>query len=319
MGNQFLNNFIESEGNIMIYTLTFNPSLDYIVTVPEFALGKVNRTKTECMFPGGKGINVSIMLKNLGMESKILGFIAGFTGKEIQHRLKEINCSEELIMLKKGNSRINVKLRSEKETEINGIGPVIEEQAVMRLQDRINEIKKGDVLVLSGSIPASLPNTMYRDILESIKGKEVLTVVDATKELLLNVLPYHPFLIKPNIYELGELFGIEISEKSEIVTYAKRLQEKGAKNVLVSMAGDGAILVAEDGTVYESPAPKGTVRNSVGAGDSMVAGFLYGYLRTGEYKKAFQIGVAAGSASAFSETLATKENVELILQTILRS
>lgn len=300
----------------MIYTVTFNPSLDYIVNVSDFTLGKVNRTEKEVMFPGGKGINVSIVLKNLGMESTILGFTAGFVGAEIQRRVKEMGCVEKLIPISNGYSRINLKLRSNEESEINGMGPTIGKEDIDKLYQMLDTLKAGDVLVLAGSIPASMPSTMYRDIMEYLQNKDVMIVVDATKDLLVNVLPFHPFVIKPNNHELGEIFGVTLTEKKDVITYAKKLQEQGARNVLVSMAGDGAVLVAEDGSVYESKAPKGNVVNSVGAGDSMVAGFLYGYLTTGSYERAFKTGVATGSASAFSENLATKEEVEAILNTL---
>ena len=300
----------------MIYTVTFNPSLDYIVNVSDFTLGQVNRTEKEVMFPGGKGINVSIVLKNLGMESTILGFTAGFVGAEIQRRVKEMGCVEKLIPISNGYSRINLKLRSNEESEINGMGPTIGKEDIAKLYGMLDTLKAGDVLVLAGSIPASMPSTMYRDIMEYLQNKDVMIAVDATKDLLVNVLPFHPFVIKPNNHELGEIFGVTLTEKKDVITYAKKLQEQGARNVLVSMAGDGAVLVAEDGSVYESEAPKGKVVNSVGAGDSMVAGFLYGYLTNGSYETAFKTGVATGSASAFSENLATKEEVEAILNTL---
>lgn len=301
---------------LMIYTVTFNPSLDYIVTVRDFKPGIVNRTCEEIMFPGGKGINVSIVLKNLGMDSTVLGFTAGFTGKEIQRRVTEMGCKEELIPITKGLSRINVKLRSNEESEINGMGPVIDEEAIRALYEKLDTLKEGDVLVLAGSIPSSMPETMYMDIMKYLEGRGVMVAVDATKDLLVNVLPYHPFLIKPNNHELGEIFQVTLKEKDDVITYAKKLQEKGARNVLVSMAGDGAVLVSEDGSVYRSEAPKGKVVNSVGAGDSMVAGFLYGYLTSGDYKTAFKTGISCGSASAFSENLATKPEVEAILNTL---
>lgn len=300
----------------MIYTVTFNPSLDYIVTVKDFTLGQVNRTCEEIMFPGGKGINVSIVLKNLGMDSTILGFIAGFTGKEIQRRVLEMGCKEELIPISNGLSRINLKLRSNEESEINGMGPVIDQNAIDALYRKLDTLTSDDVLVLAGSIPSSMPDTIYMDIMKFLREKGVMIAVDATKDLLVNVLPYHPFLIKPNNHELGEIFHVTITDQDDVVTYAKKLQEKGARNVLVSMAGDGAVLVAEDGTIYKSEAPKGKVVNSVGAGDSMVAGFLYGYLTSGDYKTAFKTGISSGSASAFSENLATRKEVEAILETL---
>jgi 1-phosphofructokinase len=301
----------------MIYTVTLNPSLDYIVSVDNFMTGRVNRTSKELMFPGGKGINVSIVLNNLGVKSTALGFIAGFTGEEIKRQVSEIGIDEQFIAISEGLSRINVKLRSNEESEINGMGPNIDEKSLSEFMGQLDELQKGDVLVLAGSIPDRMPSTMYRDIMERLQDKEIMIVVDATRELLVNVLEFHPFLIKPNNFELGEIFGVEFTDNEQIITYAKKLQDMGARNVLVSMAGDGAILVAEDGSVYETPAPKGKVMNSVGAGDSMVAGFLYGYLSEKSYEKAFYMGVATGSASAFSEKLATKENVEKLYQWLM--
>ena len=298
----------------MIYTVTLNPSLDYIVSVKNFVPGRVNRTEKEVIFPGGKGINVSIVLHNLGMTSSALGFIAGFTGEEIKKQVQTFHVTEKFIPVAEGMSRINVKLRSNEESEINGKGPNIQSADIELLMHQIDALQDGDVLVLAGSIPDMMPETMYRDIMERLSGKKVMVVVDATRDLLVNVLEYHPFLIKPNNFELGEIFGVELKSKEEVITYAKKLQEKGARNVLVSMAGDGAVMVAEDGTTYESNAPKGQVVNSVGAGDSMVAGFLYGYLTRHSYEKAFYYGLCTGSASAFSENLATKTEVEQLLK-----
>jgi 1-phosphofructokinase len=269
------------------------------------------------MFPGGKGINVSIVLNNLGVKSTALGFIAGFTGEEIKRQVSEIGIDEQFIVISEGLSRINVKLRSNDESEINGMGPNIDEKSLSEFMGQLDELQKGDVLVLAGSIPDRMPSTMYRDIMERLQDKEIMIVVDATRELLVNVLEFHPFLIKPNNFELGEIFGVEFTNNEQIITYAKKLQDMGARNVLVSMAGDGAILVAEDGSVYETPAPKGKVMNSVGAGDSMVAGFIYGYLSEKSYGKAFYMGVATGSGSAFSEKLATKEDVENLYQSLM--
>ncbi|MDE6433246.1 MAG: 1-phosphofructokinase [Lachnospiraceae bacterium] len=302
----------------MIYTVTFNPSLDYIVTVPNFTVGKVNRTEKELVLPGGKGINVSIVLKNLGMASTVLGFIAGFTGEEIKRRLVEQKIDTDFITVANGMSRVNVKLRSNEESEINGMGPDIDETSLSQFFAKMDLLKDGDVLVLAGSIPAALPETMYRDIMERLQKKKIMIAVDATKDLLCNVLEYHPFVIKPNNFELGEIFGVELTSQAEVITYAKKLQERGARNVLVSMAGDGAVLVAEDGTTYQSPAPEGKVVNSVGAGDSMVAGFIYGYLAEQNYENAFYTGISCGSASAFSENLATKEEVEAVYRNIAK-
>lgn len=297
----------------MIYTVTFNPSLDYIVTVPHFTCGRVNRTSEEKLFPGGKGINVSIVLKNLGVESTALGFFAGFTGEKLKSLMEEKGIRADFIPVAEGMTRINVKLRSEEETEINGQGPAIGEEDIKKLYEKMDELSEGDVLVLAGSIPDVMPKTIYMDIMEHLQEKKLQIAVDATRDLLVNVLQYHPFLIKPNNHELGEIFGVELYKKSEVVVYAKKLQEMGARNVLVSMAGEGAVLVTEDGSVYEAEAPKGKVINSVGAGDSMVAGFLAGYLETGDYERAFYTGLCTGSASAFSEELATKDEVEVLL------
>lgn len=309
----------------MIYTVTFNPSLDYIIGVDGFETGKVNRTSEEVIFPGGKGINVSIVLHNLGLESTAIGFIAGFTGQEIQRRIGTFGIDNQFIQVEQGISRVNVKLRNlsentqgEKkvveETEINGQGPMISQQELEAFYKQLDTLTKEDVLVLAGSIPSVLPATIYRDIMAKLREKEVMIVVDATKDLLVNVLEYHPFLIKPNNYELGEIFDVTIKDKADVITYGKKLQEMGARNVLVSMAGDGAVLVAEDGTTYQTEAPEGKVKNSVGAGDSMVAGFVYGYLTEKSYKKAFYYGVCTGSASAFSENLATREEVDVLLK-----
>lgn len=298
----------------MIYTLTFNPSLDYIVTVPKFTCGVVNRTSDELILPGGKGINVSMVLGNLGFENTALGFLAGFTGEKLKSLVEEKGVHAKFIPVKEGMTRINVKLRAEQETEINGQGPVIAAEDIQKLYEKLDALQDGDILVMAGSIPDVMPQTIYMDIMGYLQGKRLKIVVDATKDLLGNVLQYHPFLIKPNNHELGEIFRAEIKEKADIITYAKKLQEMGARNVLVSMAGDGAVLVAEDGSVFQSEAPKGKVVNSVGAGDSMVAGFLAGYLTYGTYDKAFQMGVCTGSASAFSEELATRAEVMELLE-----
>ncbi len=297
----------------MIYTVTFNPSLDYIVSVDGFTLGRVNRTTKELVYPGGKGVNVSLVLKNLGMENTALGFIAGFTGTEIERGLKEWGCLTDFIKIPEGMSRINMKLRSREESEINGQGPKISEDALEELYWKLDAMEPGDVLVLAGSIPNSMPDSSYEQILARVQGRHIRSVVDATGDLLVNVLKYHPFLIKPNNHELEEIFHVPMDSKETIVAHAKKMQEMGAENVLISMAGDGAILVAADGSVWQSPAPKGNVVNSVGAGDSMVAGFITGYLKSQSYEEAFHMGICTGSASAFSERLATQEEVDGIL------
>ena len=294
----------------MIYTVTFNPAIDYVIKVDDLTLGKVNRTKREDVYCGGKGINVSNVLSNLGIDSVGLGFIAGFTGDAIEAGAKKLGFQPDFIRLREGMTRINVKIKSNEESEINGQGPVIHDDELEQMFQKIDQLKDGDMLVLAGSIPASLPEDIYERIMERLQGRDIQIVVDATKDLLLNVLKYHPFMIKPNNHELGEMFGIELKDNDEIIEHAKKLQEKGARNVLVSMAGDGAILVTEDGDVHMGPCPKGEVKNSVGAGDSMVAGFITGYLKSnGNYEEALNMGTAAGSASAFSEDLATGEKI----------
>lgn len=300
----------------MIYTVTFNPSLDYIVSVENFQLGITNRTSSELMLPGGKGINVSNVLMNLGIENKALGFVAGFVGDEIIRRLEEMGVQNGFIRIEEGVSRINLKLKSIDGTEINGQGPVISPEHVEELMKQLDRLGEGDVLFLSGSIPSSMPDDAYQKIMERLDGRGVQIVVDATKDLLLNVLEYHPFLIKPNNHELGELFGVELKTREEVIPYAKKLQEKGAVNVLVSMAGEGAVLIDANEDVYMAPAPKGTLVNGVGAGDSMVAGFMAGWLEKQDYEHAFCMGVSAGSASAFSEHLATKAEIEAVHQQV---
>ena len=293
----------------MVYTVTFNPSLDYIVSVEDFRLGLTNRTDSEVILPGGKGLNVSIVLSNLGIENTALGFVAGFTGEEIVRRVEEMGVKSDFIRLREGISRINLKLKSIDGTEINGRGPRIGREAVGELMGRLDALGKGDVLVLAGSIPGSMPDETYGKIMERLAGRGVMTVVDATKNLLMNVLEYRPFLVKPNSHELGEIFGVELRDREEAIPYARRLRELGAVNVLVSMAGQGAVLAAGDGEVYAASAPRGKLVNGVGAGDSMVAGFLTGWMERHEYGHAFRMGIAAGSASAFSELLATREEV----------
>ncbi len=293
----------------MIYTVTFNPALDYVVRVDHFALGAVNRTEQESIYYGGKGLNVSAVLSTLGYGNTALGFVAGFTGDEIERGVKGLGFQSDFIRVEKGLSRINVKLRSQEETEINGMGPEITGEDVKQLFEKLDRLTAGDVLVLSGSIPKSIDDDIYERIMESLDGRGVRIVVDATKDLLINVLPYHPFLIKPNNHELGEMFGVTLHGPEEIIDYGKRLQEKGAKNVLISMAGDGAILITEEEEVFRMGVPKGRVKNSVGAGDSMVAGFMAGYLENGSFQHALRLGSAAGSASAFSEGLAGREDI----------
>lgn len=300
----------------MIYTVTFNPSLDYIVSMDDFQLGKTNRTTNELLLPGGKGLNVSTVLYNLGIENTALGFTAGFVGEELKRLAEENGYHCDFIDVKNGVSRINVKMKDFDGTEINGMGPVIDAEALEQLMQKLESLEEGDTLVLAGSIPSSMPKSIYSDILKALDGRGIRFVVDATGELLLNVLPYHPFLIKPNNHELGEIFGVTLETKEVIEPYAKKLQEMGARNVLVSMAGEGAVLADESGKVHKLDAPKGTLINAVGAGDSMVAGFLAGWEKTKDYVHAFQMAVAAGSASAFSELLATREEIERLYETL---
>ena len=273
----------------MVYTVTFNPSVDYIVSVNDFELGMTNRTASELMLPGGKGINVSIVLGNLGIANIALGFMAGFTGDEIVRMLEQAGVQSDFIKLEHGISRINLKLKNIDGTEINGQGPDIGQQQIDQLMGKLDQLNKDDVLVLAGSIPSSMPDDIYQQILKRLSDKNMTIAVDATKDLLLNVLEYHPFLIKPNHHELGEIFGVTLSEWSDVIPYAKNLQERGAKNVLVSM---------------------GVVKNTVGAGDSMVAGFMAGWMQKRDYEHAFRMGLASGGASACSENLATRQEIE---------
>lgn len=300
----------------MIYTVTFNPSLDYIVNVKNFTPGTLNRTETELVYPGGKGINVSLVLKNMGFESTALGFAAGFTGERIESMLKEWGCHTDFIPVKNGMSRINLKILSQEESEINGQGPDIGPEAVKQLFGKLNGLSRGSLLVLAGSIPKSMKQTIYEEILEFLEGRGIDAAVDASGELLVNVLKYRPFLIKPNHHELGEIFHTDIKSRDDIIKYGGLLQKKGARNVLVSMAGDGAVLLSQDGGVYAGEVPSGEVINSVGAGDSMVAGFLAGYVKYRDFKDAFRLGIAAGSASAFSSRLAVMEEIEKLFSNV---
>lgn len=297
----------------MICTVTFNPSLDYIVRVDDMRLGVINRTTYEQVLPGGKGINVSIVLGNLGHASRALGFLAGFTGAEIARRVGEAGVSADFIEVAEGMSRINAKIKSNEETELNGQGPLITEENIEELYAKLDVLGEGDTLVISGSVPNTLPGDMYERIMARLDGRGVRIVVDAERDLLTRVLPYKPFLVKPNNIELGDIYGVTLKTRDEVVPYAKRMQEAGAQNVLVSMAGEGGVLVAADGQVFQSPAAKGTVVNSVGAGDSSVAGFLAGLMETGSYETAFRMALASGSASAFSDHLATRPEVEALM------
>ena len=297
------------EGYKVIYTVTFNPSLDYIVSVKDFRPGMTNRTSSELMLAGGKGINVSIVLGNLGIKSTALGFIAGFTGDEIVRRLHNGGINSEFIKINDGISRINIKLKSIDGTEINGQGPHIDSSHIEQLMNRLRRLESGDVLVLAGSIPAGISDNIYKDIMDMLKDKGVQIVVDATSRLLTNVLEYNPFFIKPNQHELGDIFNVTLNTQEEVIPYALELKKMGAVNICVSMGGKGAILVADDGNVYKAKAPDGILKNSAGAGDSLVAGFLSGWIEKKDYEYAFRKGVATGSASAFSERLATNGEV----------
>lgn len=297
----------------MIYTVTFNPAIDYIVHTGTMQVGQVNRSQGEELYFGGKGINVSFVLHELGLPSKALGFVAGFTGAAIEAGIQEQGIATDFVHLDSGFSRINVKIKSSEETELNGQGPNISEAAVAELFEKLNQLQDGDVLILAGSIPNTMPADSYEKILAHLSDKNIKVVVDATKDLLLKVLPYHPFLIKPNNHELGELFGVTLHSIEEIATYAKKLQEMGAQNVLISMAGDGALLIDETGKQHVCGVCKGTVKNSVGAGDSMVAGFVAGSMH-GDYEAALKLGTAAGGATAFSEGLAQRAEIERLLQ-----
>lgn len=293
----------------MIYTVTFNPSLDYVVRLPAFRLEQVNRAEEEALYPGGKGINVSIVLNNLGFESVALGFRAGFTGDAVERMVQNAGCQTDFIPVEEGFSRINVKLRAGGESEINGQGPRISAEALEELFRRLDALGEGDILVLAGSIPNTLPEDIYERILMQLEGRGVLAVVDATRVLLLNVLKYRPFLIKPNHHELGELFGVTLEEEEEIFRYAEYLREMGARNVLVSRGKKGAVFLGENGERIASQPPDGKVVNSVGSGDSMVAGFIAGYLEKQDFQYAVDLGLCAGSASAFQEWLAAREDI----------
>lgn len=300
----------------MIYTVTLNPSLDYVVSVADFQLGRTNRTTSENILPGGKGINVSIVLKNLGLESTVLGFAAGFTGREIVRRIEEMGLQNQMISLQQGNSRINLKLKSIEGTEINGQGPEIGGPELDRLMQQLAGLRRGDILFLSGSVPGSLPTDIYVGMMQLLNGRGVQIVVDTAGEQLMKVVLCHPVLIKPNHHELGALYDVELHTREEAVPYARALREAGARNVLVSMAGEGAVLAAEDGRIYGALAPQGELVNSVGAGDSMVAGFMAGLMESGDCREAFKMGLAAGSASAFSEKLATGEEIREVLKRV---
>ena len=297
----------------MIYTVTFNPAIDYVVRTGEMEIGATNRSNSEEIYFGGKGINVSMVLKELDMPSIALGFVAGFTGVAIEKGVQEAGIKTDFVHLENGFSRINVKIKSSQETELNGQGPHITEDAIKELFAKLDCLQDGDTIVLAGSIPNTLPADIYEQILQYLSGKSIKAVVDATGELLLRVMKYKPFLVKPNNHELGELFNITLQTNEEIAQYARKLQEMGARNVLVSMAGDGALLIDENGKEHFCDVCKGIVRNSVGAGDSMVAGFLAGS-KDGDYEFALKLGTATGGATAFSDGLAKRDDIDRLLE-----
>lgn len=300
----------------MIYTVTLNPSIDYVINLEHLKTGQVNRVNDENVYPGGKGINVSRVLKTLGHDNVATGFVSNFTGDFIINSLSDLNVKSDFIKLDNGFTRINVKIKSDEETEINGGGPHISDEKLKELFDKLSELKEGDILVLAGSIPSTLKEDLYEKIMEHVKGNNVKVVVDATKNLLLNVLKYNPFLIKPNNHELEEIFNVKLENVEDIAVYGKKLQKMGARNVLVSMGKDGALLITEDKEIFISNVPKGRVINSVGAGDSMVAGFISGYTNSNSYEEALRLGAASGSATAFSSDLATKEFIDKLIQEI---
>ncbi len=286
--------------------------MDYVVHTDEIAVGGVNRTKSEEIYFGGKGINVSIVLSELGVKSRALGFVAGFTGDAIEKGVTQKGVETDFVHLENGFSRINVKIKSKTETELNGQGPNIDDKDLNLLFEKLDKLSDGSTIVLAGSIPDSMPADIYEKILERLQNKNIKAVVDATKDLLMNVLKYKPFLIKPNNHELGEIFGKTLETNEEIEKYARKLKEMGAQNVLVSMAGDGALLLDENGKTHICGVCKGTVKNSVGAGDSMVAGFIAGSAQ-GDYEYALKLGTAAGGATAFSDGLAKKALIDELL------
>ena len=299
----------------MVYTVTFNPAIDYVVRIKEIIVGATNHSQREEIYFGGKGINVSVVLKELGVDSKALGFTAGFTGEAIEKGLADLGIDTDFVHLKTGNSRINVKLKSAEETEINGQGPHIDDESVTALFQKLDSLIDGDTLILAGSIPSSLPADIYERILDRLSLKKIRVVVDATKDLLLNVLKFKPFLVKPNNHELGDMFGVKLKTDEEIEKYARKLQDMGAVNVLISMAKDGSMLIDETGKMHRMGVCKGKVKNSVGAGDSMVAGFTAG-IQSGDYEYALKLATAAGGATAFSDGLATKEKITELFNTL---
>ena len=300
----------------MIYTVTLNPSIDYVIKVDKLTTGNINRVNEEHVYPGGKGINVTRILKSLDNDNIALGFVSGFTGDFIINSLQELNLKSDFIKVKEGFTRINVKVKSEEETEINGQGPKISEEELNQFYKVIDKLVDGDILILSGSIPSCLDERLYESIMKKVEDRDIKVIVDATKNLLLNVLKYKPFLIKPNNHELSEMFNVELNSTEDVVFYARKLKEMGAQNVLISMGKDGALLVTENDEVFASSVAKGEVVNSVGAGDSMVAGFIAGYLKSNSYEEALRLGAASGGATAFSSDLATREFIDKLVDEI---
>ena len=300
----------------MIYTVTLNPSIDYVIKVDKLTTGNINRVNEEHVYPGGKGINVTRILKSLDNANIALGFVSGFTGDYIINSLQELNLKSDFIKVKEGFTRINVKVKSEEETEINGQGPKISEEELNQFYKVIDKLVDGDILILSGSIPSCLDERLYESIMKKVEDRDIKVIVDATKNLLLNVLKYKPFLIKPNNHELAEMFNVELNSTEDVVFYARKLKEMGAQNVLISMGKDGALLVTENDEVFASSVAKGEVINSVGAGDSMVAGFIAGYLKSNSYEEALRLGAASGGATAFSSDLATREFIDKLVDEI---
>ena len=300
----------------MIYTVTLNPSIDYVIKVDKLTTGNINRVNEEHVYPGGKGINVTRILKSLDNDNIALGFVSGFTGDYIINSLQELNLKSDFIKVKQGFTRINVKVKSEEETEINGQGPKISEEELNQFYKVIDKLVDGDILILSGSIPSCLDERLYESIMKKVEDRDIKVIVDATKNLLLNVLKYNPFLIKPNNHELAEMFNVELNSTEDVVFYARKLKEMGAQNVLISMGKDGALLVTENDEVFASSVAKGEVVNSVGAGDSMVAGFIAGYLKSNSYEEALRLGAASGGATAFSSDLATREFIDKLVDEI---
>lgn len=300
----------------MIYTVTLNPSLDALVSVKDFQIGKTNRTDAESIIAGGKGINVSKVLKKLGLESVAIGFVAGFTGAEIERQLKDCGIIADFVNVVEGISRINWKLISIEGTEINGQGPIISNKETEEFLQKLQYLQKGDILFLSGSIPPSLPRDFYEQIMKQVKETKAMVILDTTGDALLNGLSNKPFLIKPNHHELGEVFHTEISGREDAIVYGRKLQEAGAENVLVSLAGEGAVLLTLDGRIFTVQAPKGVVCSTVGAGDAMLAGFMAGWIETRDYEYALRLAVATGSASAFTKGFAGKEEIYNLLPQI---